>query len=132
METQNNKLYAVSFFDKPTRYLLATCFKDVTKYYGGQQINSIILVAAIGQEEPNMGQQTISALSTLDVFGDGKETTDISLVENSKSPKESILKLMADEFRSWQSQWDAYDNKTGPKPKSVDEFLDIMYLKFKP
>jgi len=33
-------------------------------------------------------------------------------------------------FRNWQKEWDAYDNKTGPKPKSVGGFLEDLKEKF--
>lgn len=37
---------------------------------------------------------------------------------------------LSQDFREWQRQWDLYNDCFGPKPNSVDEFIDELRLKY--
>lgn len=55
-----------------------------------------------------------------------RETYDVA---SERAAHEPFYELSQD-FRAWQKEWDAYDNGTGPKPQSVDGFLETLKAKF--
>lgn len=61
----------------------------------------------------------------------GEETTCIaySTVYISETCIDEWYEL-SQEFREWQRQWYLYDNEVAPKPKSVDEFIKELRLKY--
>lgn len=79
--------------------------------------------------ETNKKEVTDADLANFKASADNR-LDNLEQMESASTSKNDPFMLVAQEFRGWQRQWDAYDNKTGPKPKSVDGFIEELKEKF--
>jgi len=137
-----DKLYRIEFFNEPDCYLLASCFSEVANKYKGKAVKSSTLIAATENDghdmRVNMGEtdggMKPKPLPYLHYPDEKNWEAALSLMKVKGVmfvPEVDPFFQLSQEFRDWQKEWDAHDNGTGPKPKSVDDFLALMKLKYK-